>query len=254
MSTSMARVTAAVTEFLNIWGCGGNASLKLDTSNGGCTVNFTAHLGHPGALLQPAPPSEAPSSFKSTAQSPVSAGQRYRGQGDKLRSKQRAASFQARAAAADTSSSTAESKTAAPAATLISAAEKVAIPAQTASVSPTSDVIPLPAPSSKAAVLPSQATGGASTSVKSAPLSLPPCPNCAEDMMPLHQCNVSSSLSSVPFVSPEPRPKTSVSADQTSGTFVSEQPMSAAASSPSSTPPGSPSWKRRIIRPRKFLN
>ena len=30
------------------------------TSEGGCTVSFTAHLGHPGALLLPTPPPTAP--------------------------------------------------------------------------------------------------------------------------------------------------------------------------------------------------
>ena len=54
--TNMARANAAVREFLNIWECGGTASLMLDTTKGGCTVSFTAHLGHPGALLQASPP------------------------------------------------------------------------------------------------------------------------------------------------------------------------------------------------------
>ena len=117
----MARVTAAVSEFLNIWACEGNASLKLDTKNGGCTVNFTAHLGHPGVLLLPTPaPPVSPSSPKSSFSTPSfadqryrgpvsscnqptpssSASQRYRGSGDRQRSRVRAATHQAAAAKA----------------------------------------------------------------------------------------------------------------------------------------------------------
>ena len=40
------RVQAAVSEFLHTWTCGGKASLHLDTSEGGCTVSFTAHFAH----------------------------------------------------------------------------------------------------------------------------------------------------------------------------------------------------------------
>ena len=54
------RVQAAVLEFLHAWACGCMASLHLDTSEGGCTVSFTAHLGHPGAVLLPTPPPTAP--------------------------------------------------------------------------------------------------------------------------------------------------------------------------------------------------
>ena len=54
------RVQAAVMEFLHAWACGCMASLHLDTSEGVCTVSFTAHLGHPGAVLLPTPPPTAP--------------------------------------------------------------------------------------------------------------------------------------------------------------------------------------------------
>ena len=100
----MARATAAVREFLNIWECGGTASLKLDTNKGGCTVSFTAHLGHPGALLQASPPPTSPACasprFQHAPSSPSSSGQRYRGPADKQRSRVRAADFQAAAEAA----------------------------------------------------------------------------------------------------------------------------------------------------------
>ena len=93
--TNVAHVTAAVSEFLNLWACGGSATLKLDTTNGGCTVNFTAHLGHPGAPLQASPPSTSPH-FKHIP-SPPASGQRYRGPADKQRSRERAAARQAAA-------------------------------------------------------------------------------------------------------------------------------------------------------------
>ena len=115
----MARVTAAVSEFLNIWACAGNASLKLDTKKGGCTVSFTANLGHPGALLLPTPappvspsnpessPSSTPSPLGQRYRGPASpcfqptpsssASQRYRGSGDRQRSRVRAATHQAAA-------------------------------------------------------------------------------------------------------------------------------------------------------------
>ena len=100
----MARATAAVKEFLNIWECGGTASLKLDTNQGGCTVSFTAHLGHPGALLQASPPPTSPARasprFQHAPSSPSSSGQRYRGPADKERSRVRAAARQAAAEAA----------------------------------------------------------------------------------------------------------------------------------------------------------
>ena len=102
----MARATAAVREFLNIWECGGTASLKLDTNEGGCTVSFTAHLGHPGALLQASPPPTSPAPpctspcFQHAPSSPSSSGQRYRGPADKQRSRVRAAARQAAADAA----------------------------------------------------------------------------------------------------------------------------------------------------------
>ena len=92
--SNMARVTAAVREFLNIWECGGSASLQLDTSQGGCTVRFSAHLGHPGALLQPSPPPPA------CPPSHPTSGQRYRGPSDKQRSRVRAANREAAAKAA----------------------------------------------------------------------------------------------------------------------------------------------------------
>ena len=91
--TNTARVTAAVSEFLNIWACEGNASLHLDTSRGECTVSFRVHLVHPGALIQPTTPpptSPLPQPTPATQRS-----QRYRGPSDKERSRRRTAAFQA---------------------------------------------------------------------------------------------------------------------------------------------------------------
>ena len=85
------RVQAAVSEFLHAWTCGGKASLHLDTSEGGCTVSFTAHLGHPGALLLPTPPPAAP--FL-----------RHHGRADRERNRQRAAAHQAAQRGAEHSS------------------------------------------------------------------------------------------------------------------------------------------------------
>ena len=87
------RVEAAVSEFLHAWTCGGKASLHLDTSEGGCTISYTAHLGHPGALLLPTSPPAAPL-------------QRHRGRAEKERNRQRAAAHQAAQQAVTPASST----------------------------------------------------------------------------------------------------------------------------------------------------
>ena len=89
----MARVTAAVSKFLNIWACEGNASLHLDTSSGGCTVSFRVHLGHPGALLQPTTPPPTSPFPQPTPATPCR--QRYRGPSDQERSRRRTAAYQA---------------------------------------------------------------------------------------------------------------------------------------------------------------
>ena len=89
----MARITAAVSEFLNIWACEGNASLHLDTSSGGCTVSFRVHLGHPGALLQPTTPPPTSPFPQPTPATPSR--QRHRGTSDKERSRRRTAAYQA---------------------------------------------------------------------------------------------------------------------------------------------------------------
>ena len=86
------RVQAAVSEFLHTWTCGGKASLHLDTSEGGCTVSFTAHFGHWGALLLPTPPP-----------APASPIQCHRGRADRERNRQPAAAHQAAQQAAATS-------------------------------------------------------------------------------------------------------------------------------------------------------
>ena len=178
MTTSMARVTAAVSEFLNIWACEGSASLHLDTSSGGCAVKFTAHLGHPGALLQPTPPTPASPSFKPTPEAPPR--QRYRGPADKERSRLRTAAFKAapRHAAATEQSSPIPPAGTAEVLTASTASAVSVIPGKTAIDG--DDNSPL-----------DTAIGdGASTSC-SAPLPPPTsvnCVNCDSVMTPNHQC------------------------------------------------------------------
>ena len=195
----MARVTAAVSEFLNIWACEGNASLKLDTKKGGCTVSFTANLGHPGAILlptpaPPVPPCNPESSSSSTPSSPgqryrgpaspcfqptpsSSASQRYRGSGDRQRSRVRAATHQAAAKSPGTAISPMKS----------AASEKVETCAKAETVSKTT----LKGTSVKTV------TGDmGSASCQPLPAEVK-CWNCDQLMTPDHQCD-SAAVSLVP--------------------------------------------------------
>ena len=168
------RVQAAVSEFLHAWTCGGKASLHLDTSDGGCTVSFTAHLGHPGALLLPTPPPAAP--FP-----------RHRGRADRERNRQRAAAHQAAQRAAEhssvpsspvISSSAAVSAASAPAPVILPASASVAPISLAAPASAASTLATVPAASSTATVnmvsatsAPIMSTLSAAASVTSTPTS-----------------------------------------------------------------------------------
>ena len=219
--TNMARATAAVKEFLNIWECGGTASLKLDTSQGGCKVSFTAHLGHPGALLETSPPPTSPSFQPAPTNSPPS-GQRYRGPADKQRSRLRAAARQA--AATPTAPSVPvpvpanpalnAGASASPSATmLLSTPERPTLTLEmpgsaVLSTSPCAADLPSSPPEAVGSVTPSPVSpipqsDGAYALPPPAPPSahsagdaiglLPLCPNCEQPMSSSHQCNASSS-------------------------------------------------------------
>ena len=206
----MARATAAVKEFFNIWECGGTASLKLDTSQGGCTVSFTAHLGHPGALLQQSPPPTSPS-FQPAPSSPSSSGQRYRGPAEKQRSRVRAAARQAAATPAVPVPTTPTPNATVPAMSsatvLLSPSERPTpnpeVPGAAAvlSTSLPAPVLPTPLPEAIGRVItspdsPIPQLDGAYTlppaSVSSsgdATGLLPQCPNCEQPMTSSHQCS-----------------------------------------------------------------
>ena len=200
-----------------MWACGGDASLKLETKNGGCTVSFTAHLGHPGALLLPTPPPPSSPSFQSnpptpsglrnrghaspcfpTSQmSPTSSGQRHRGSGDKLRSRVRAATHQA----AESSAATAEAETAPPSSPqkaakpeiLAANAAKVVTDVKTETLTVATDFC--------------EETGKGDMASTSCQPMLPPtadvkCWNCELLMTPEHQCGETTPVSSSALAPP----------------------------------------------------
>ena len=146
------RVEAAVSEFLHAWTCGGKASLHLDTSDGGCTVSFTAHLGHPGALLLPTPPPAAPIL-------------RHRGRADKERNRQRAAAHQAAKRATPPISSSAPVIT--PAATVSVATIPASASAAPSSTLASASVAPIPATAPAASTF---ATVSVVTAISSSPI------------------------------------------------------------------------------------
>ena len=177
-------------------------------------MNFTAHLGHPGALLQASHP---PPSFQPAPTSPPS-GQRYRGPSDKLRSRMRAANWQAASEAA-APVSTVPTSTAATPAVNVPPASPLLVPVETAPLSPNAVAAAAEQLAAKAA----RGTTGvsaktvtattaatecektddtsdvASTSCKTL---LPPtgsvkCWNCDHVMAADHQCDLSSGSSSV---------------------------------------------------------
>ena len=260
--TNTARVTAAVSEFLNIWSCGGNASLTLDTKKGGCTVNFTAHLGHPGALLQPTPvppASPTPTSPTSSGQryrgpaSPrsqpfpttPSTGQRYRGTADRQRSRVRAANYQAAAwTAAPTQAELAASVPLSSAAT-----EKVTAASEAPATN--SGTVTAATVDAAAATEKCEKTLDSDVASTSCQQLLPPpadvkCWNCEHLMTPEHQCEEhlpSSSSGSLSVNCGLP------GQDSTQSGSVN------AVSSQSSSPPGSPRrTSGRRIFPKKFVN
>ena len=85
-----------MSEFITIWGLGGEASLNLTTRNGITTVAFNCTLGHPGAPHS-LPPTSAPSPYSAPSSSSKSSSQRtrHRGPSEKERNRLRAARHQA---------------------------------------------------------------------------------------------------------------------------------------------------------------
>ena len=263
--SNMARVSAAFSELLNMWTCGGNASLQLETKNGECTVSFTAHLGHPGALLLPTPlPPSSPSfqshlptpsgqrnrgpaspCFPTSQMSPTSSGQRHRGTGDKMRSRVRAASHQAAESAAATAQavpapSTSPLKTAETEILAANAAQAVTVvKAETVTV----------ATAMAANEICKETEEGDMASTSCKPM-LPPaadvkCWNCDILMTPEHQCE-------------EPTPVPSSALVPPVHCSLESAPPSGAVSDPSQTltlsPPGKPPAPRSGLNITKLCH
>ena len=81
---------ASLTEFISVWGQGGEASLNLTTSAGMANVKLNCTLGHPGAQY-----SFPPTSFPSPPSAPPTRKPRHRGPAEKKKSQLRAAQHQA---------------------------------------------------------------------------------------------------------------------------------------------------------------
>ena len=77
-------VTEILSEFINVWNCGGEASLNLTTSSGFVNVSFNLRHGHPGALFS-----------NSSLSTPPHTVRRHRGPVQKERNCQRASHHQA---------------------------------------------------------------------------------------------------------------------------------------------------------------
>ena len=270
--TNAARVTAALSEFLNIWACGGNATLQLETWEGGCKVNFSAHLGHPGAPQIPTPPppaSDSPcvpstSSTPTTSgqryrgptpprfqSSPTTSGQRYRGHTDKQRSRARAASHQAATITAATASVISSSPEAAE--ETVNGAAVTIVPSQVTSDVNSRYLAASIEDAAASVILDKTVTlDKASTdcqdlglSLLSAPAELK-CWNCDRLMALNHQCGEPLSGPSSDTLPP----------DCGSSAKDKLKPGSVTAASSMSyndTPPGSPPRSRRIF-PKKFVS
>ena len=81
---------ASLTEFISVWGQGGEASLNLTTRRGMANVQLNCTLGHPGS-----PYSFPPSSVPSPPPAPPPRRPRHRGPGELERNHLRAARYQA---------------------------------------------------------------------------------------------------------------------------------------------------------------
>ena len=117
-------VNGSFQEFLGIWASKGKATLTLDTSDGNAIVSFSAHLGLPGAPLQP-----------------PQAGKRHRRPAEVAKGRERAARHQASLAAKAASAPPSSLPAAAPAASTpssISPATSYAAVVSTSSASPAS--------------------------------------------------------------------------------------------------------------------
>ena len=177
--SNLACVSGAFSEFLKVWSSGGSASLQLNSSNGGCDITFSAHLGHPGATFQPSPPP------------PSSPHYRHRTPADKVRNQKRAAAYQESLSTSAPSSPSTASATASAAVSSYAAATSA--PTPTPAVSVPSSATPLSRRSATVkpvvAAVPNVACQP-TTSVKesSSALSLLNCGNCEGVMSPAHQC------------------------------------------------------------------
>ena len=98
---------ASLTEFISVWGQGGEASLNLTTSAGSVNVQLNCTLGHPGA-----PYFFPPSSFPSPPPAPPPRRPRHRGPAEKEKNHLRAARYQAARTAAQASSKPSSSSSA----------------------------------------------------------------------------------------------------------------------------------------------
>ena len=171
--SNLACVSGAFSEFLKVWSSGGSASLQLNSSNGGCDITFSAHLGHPGATFQPSPPPPSTPHY------------RHRTPADKVRNQKRAAAHQeSLSASAPSPPSTAYPTLATASAAVSSYAAATSAPTTAASVP--SSATPMSRHSVAAQTVPCQPT----TSVKESSSALPVmnCGNCEGVMSPTHQC------------------------------------------------------------------
>ena len=182
-----------------------NSLITLLKREAGEPVWFSAHLGHPGALLQPFPPPPA------CPPSHPTSGQRYRGPSDKQRSRVRAANREAAAkAAAPPETPVPTSSTSAVPAASSSTAE----PVKTSTLGP--PLVPvMPVEPEKPAAGASKVTIDKTAKTETATTAVPECEktdilcevastsckagvtcwNCDNLMEPDHQCEESSSCS-----------------------------------------------------------
>ena len=178
--SNLACVSGAFSEFLKVWSSGGSASLQLNSSNGGCDITFSAHLGHPGATFQSSPPPPSPPQ------------NRHRTPADEVRKQKRAAAHQESLSASVPSSLSTTSRTSATAsAAVYSYAAATSTPSPAVSVPSSSTPLSRRSATVKPVVEAAQTVAcRPTTSVKESSSALPVmnCGNCEGVMSPTHQC------------------------------------------------------------------
>ena len=170
--SNLACVSGAFSEFLKVWSSGGSASLQLNSSNGGCDITFSAHLGHPGTTFQPSPTPPPTPSY------------RPRTPADKVRNQKRAAAHQESLSASVPSSPSTASLTSAAATSAPTPTPTVSVPSSSTPLSRRSaSVKPVVGAAQTVACQPTN-----SVKESNSALSLLNCVNCEGMMSPAHQC------------------------------------------------------------------